>query len=154
MPFSRRVSPDPNPRDDLLIVHANPYDVDRIIFPPEEMQETLYGKVRQSDDELDGLIGNNLVGVLAFGHLHIPSIRRRGDVMLVNVSSVSLPGDGDPSAKYALLTWDDEAGWTVEHRRIAYPAEPEIAAFEANRPPGWEGAVESLRQEGMIPQRV
>jgi hypothetical protein len=94
------------------------------------------------------------MAVMAYGHLHIPSVRHYGEIKLVNVSSVSLPGDGDPRAKYALLTWDEESGWTVEHRRVEYAVEAEIAAFEANQPPGWQESVESLRQEGMIPQRV
>jgi len=42
LPFHRRVSPMPHPKDDLFIVHANPQDVDQPIHPPESLQEELY----------------------------------------------------------------------------------------------------------------
>jgi predicted phosphodiesterase len=154
MPFMRRVSPDPNPRDDLLIVHANPYDVDQVIYPPVDWQESLFGSVRQSDEELVALLGDTIMGALAFGHLHVPSVRYLDGVMLVNVSSVSLPGDGDQRAKYAVLTWDEESGWSAEHHYVEYPIADEIAAWEERQPPGWQEAVTELRQNGALPQRL
>jgi predicted phosphodiesterase len=152
MPFSRRISPDPNPRADLLVVHANPLDVDQVIYPPEDLQEHLFGGIQQSDDELGALMGDAIFGALAFGHLHVPNVRPFGDRLLVNVSSVSLPRDGDPRAKYAFLDWSDEAGWSAEHHFVAYPVDEEIAAFEERQPPGWEQAVARLREQGMQPQ--
>lgn len=154
LPFHVRFSPTVQPRDDLFIVHANPVDVKQIIFPPVGRQKELYdGKVRQTDDDLIPLLEGIVTGVLAFGHLHIPSVRHWHDIVLVNVSSVSIPGDDDARAKYAILDWEGSQ-WHIEHRRVAFDVEKEIEAFRRNQPPRWEESVEALRTEGMIAQRV
>lgn len=144
LPFHRRVSPTSHPKDDLFIVHANPKDVNRHILPPESMQDDLYGEVRQPDDapELKEML-DELRGMVAFGHLHIPSVRHWGDVTLVNISSVSLPLDGDQRAKYGLLTWND--GWDIEHRHIDYDVDKEIEVLKTRKPPTWKELVERLK---------
>ena len=153
LPFSRRYSPTGKPSDDLLIVHANPQDVTGIIFPPEDEQMHRYGRVRQSDAALGDLLLDTEAAAVAFGHLHIPSQRFWEQLPLINISSVSIPGDGDPRAKYGLFTWDSSR-WHFELRRVSFEISPEIAAFEANRSPGWQRAVETLRSNGFIPQNV
>lgn len=153
LPFHRRISPTVSPQDDLFVVHANPKDVNQIIFPPEGMQQELYGRVRQADGELELLLDNLVTDVLAFGHLHVPFVRSWGGFTLANISSVSMPGDGDARAKYGLLTWEGGA-WEVEHVYVAYDVEAEIEAFREHRPPGWEDSVKLLEEEGLIPQRV
>lgn len=115
LPFSHRISPAPG--HDLLIVHANPVDMDRAITPrtPEpELDELLLDSVRAQDWE-----------ALAFGHVHIPFSRPWRDRLLVNVSSAGLPMDGDPRAVYAILNWDGRA-WHAEHHRVFYNA-PRVA---------------------------
>lgn len=134
--FQKRVSPTANPKDDLFVVHANPKDVDQPIHPTIELQEKLYGKVEQTDDDLKHLLGDLFVGVLCFGHVHIPNVRQWRDLTLANISSVSLPLDGDPRAKYGLLTWDD--GWTIENRRIEYDVGREVGQLKKLQPPQWE----------------
>ncbi len=154
LPFGLTLSPTANPADDLRIVHANPRDLNAIIFPSEAHQTTYWSAVRQSDAELEPLLGGLAAAVLAFGHLHIPNQRRWGRLSLVNGASVSLPGDGDARAKYALLTW---AGgqWSVEHQRVAYDVGDEADAFRQRRPPGWEEAAATIAAEGYYyPQRV
>jgi predicted phosphodiesterase len=153
LPFHRRVSPTVLAQDDLLVVHANPIDVDRAILPSEADQRQRFGEVRQPDHELAPLLQDTLVGVLAFGHLHIPGVRHWHDVTLVNVSSVSLPGDGDPRAKYAVFTWQPD-GWVFEHHYVDYSIEAEIAAYQAMQPPRWETAVAKLKESGAIPQKL
>jgi predicted phosphodiesterase len=138
LPFQRSVSPSVNPRDDLLIVHANPIDAEQSIHPPEELQQRLYGEVRQKDEELRDLLKDKIIAVLAYGHVHIPSVRRWGDIVLANISSTSLALDSDPRAKYGLLTWDDGRGWSVEHQYVEYDVEKEIQLLEQLRPPEWE----------------
>ena len=112
LPFSHRISPAVG--HDLLIVHANPADLNRAIYP------TL------PDAELDRLLLGEDGGepdwqTLAFGHVHVPFTRRWRGRLLADVGSVGLPMDGDPRAMYAILTWD-RGGWRVEHRRVYYPA--------------------------------
>jgi len=152
--FQLRFRPSALPADDLLIVHANPLDLLGLIFPSPERQDELYGKVRQSDAELVPLLGDVPENAIAFGHLHIPGVRHWRDKMLVNVSSVSLPGDGDRRAKYAILTWTPKSGWQAETIRIEYSNRDEIDAFRSQRPPGWQERAEQLESLGYNPQVV
>lgn len=145
LPFHRRISPTVYPQDDLFIVHANPHNVNDVIYPEPARQKQLYGEVRQEDADLEQVVGDLVFRVLAFGHLHVPSVRTWGDVRLVNVASVSRPGDGDWRAKYAIFTWDGE-DWGVEHRYVEYDRDAEAAAYEERQPPGWEQEVETLRR--------
>jgi hypothetical protein len=108
-----RISPTVDPKDDLFIFHANPQDVKRHIYPPVDKQKAVYGEVRQPDDDpaLRHMLREIVCGTLAFGHVHIPSVRRWQDLVLANIRSVSLARDGDRRAKYGLFTWrGDGAG--------------------------------------------
>lgn len=138
LPFHRRVSPTVNPKDDLFIVHANPKDVDQPIHPAETLQEKLYGEIKQPDHQLGPLLEGSLKSVLAFGHVHIPSIRYWEGMTLANISSVSLPLDGDNRAKYGLFTWEDGDGWTIEHHYVDYDVDQEVKLLADLRPPNWE----------------
>ena len=146
LPFSHRLGPTAVPQDDLLIVHANPLDVNQVIYPTTEFQQETLGKMQkeQSDDELRPLLETTTAGIIAFGHLHIPNLRRWNNMLLANISSVNLPGDGDNRAKYGLLTWRKEAGWTVEKRQVAYnlPQERELISFI--KPPNWQWLLEQM----------
>lgn len=146
LPFHRRVSPTPHPKDDLFIVHANPQNVDDQILPSEAKQQEIYGEVRQpdSDSDLYHLLQNIQCGVLAFGHVHIPGVRHWENLVLANISSVSQPQDGDPRAKYGLLNWDKDGGWSVAHRYVTYDVEEEMRWFERQQLPGWESYMEQL----------
>lgn len=148
----RRVRPTKISDEDLLIVHANPVDLMQVIFPPIDSQINLYGQIRQADEDLGPLLSDADAAALAFGHLHIPSVRNWHDMLLVNVSSVSLPGDGDKRAKYAILDWSETDGWTAEHLFVDYDAASEIAAYSQFKPPGWEIRVETLSRTGIFPQ--
>ena len=146
LPFSHRLSPTAVPHDDLLIVHANPLDVNQVIFPTDEFQETQLGKVKwpQSDEDLRPLLETTTAGIIAFGHLHIPNVRTWGSTILANISSVNLPADGDDRAKYGLLTWRKNEGWTVEKRLVTYniPQEREVLSFV--KPPNWQELLEHM----------
>jgi hypothetical protein len=153
LPFAHTISPTSNSKDDLLIVHANPQDVNQIIFPTEAEQRERYGRIRQSDEELGQLVAGVEAAVLAFGHLHIPGSRTWNELLLVNVSSASLPGDGDARAKYAVFTW--EAGrWAIQHHRLPYPMAAEVEAYRQAQPPGWEVTVQTIEEHGFLPQTV
>jgi predicted phosphodiesterase len=117
LPFSRRVRPPESPSraDDLLIVHANPRNLLDRITPDA------------SDRELHEVIGDEPAGAIAFGHYHVCFMRRFGSTLLVDVSAVGNPKDGDLRCKYGILTWDPGARvWTAELRKLPYP----IAATE------------------------
>ncbi len=159
LPFGLRLSPTARASDDLLIVHANPFDVNGILFPPEEVQVAHLGEVRQSDAAVTEQLRGVTAAVVAFGHLHVPNVRPLGRLTLVNVSSVSNPGDGDGRAKYALLEWTggQPAGgyWTATHYRVAYDVAGEAAALRAARPPQWSDAAAALERDGYYyPQKI
>ncbi len=103
LPFSHLISPAPG--NDLLVVHANPHDLDRAITR------------RASDAELDELLLEEgqppAWRALAFGHVHTPFVRGWRDRLLVNVASVGLPMDGDRRAAYAILTWEPARRWRL-----------------------------------------
>ena len=150
IPFQRRVSPTSNPNDDLLIVHANPRDVNQPIFPNETVQQSIYNEVKQPDNDpkLGQLLSDLNCRVMAYGHVHIPNIRqwngRSGPITLANISSVSLPLDGDSRAKYGMLTWNGSAAWEISHRYVEYDIKHERQFLSQKKPPNWESLSERL----------
>ena len=133
--FGLRVSPTPNPADDLLVVHANPKDVDRRIMPALEVQETILGEnletLRQPDDdpELADMMDGVSAAVIAFGHFHYSSIRHWRDKMLVDVSPCSIaPYDHDLRARYSIFQWADQR-WSVARRFVSYDTQNQARAL-------------------------
>lgn len=145
LPFSFRLSPTNKATDDLLIVHANPKDVERPILPADEVQQARFGKVSSSqpDEALAPLLADVTAGVIAFGHVHLPSVRQWQDMRLANISSVSMPLDADARAKYGVLTWAN-GRWQIEQHCVAYDLEGEKAAVKQAQPPGWEELAQRL----------
>lgn len=71
----------------------------------------------EHDDSEEEMLAGVLERRLAFGHTHLPFVRRAGaGIELVNPGSVGMPFDGDPRASYAVVSGDDR----VEHRRVEY----------------------------------
>lgn len=140
LPFSQRIGPTAVSNDDLLITHANPLDVNRMMVPTDEFQQEVLGEVKwaNSEWEIRPLLESTSAGIIAFGHLHIPNVRRWNEMILANISSVNLPSDGDKRAKYGLLTWRKEEGWTVEKRLVAYNMHQEREIVTFVKPPNWE----------------
>ena len=153
LPFSQHCSPTESAEDALLVVHANPQDVNQLVFPPEAEQEAKYGRLRQPDSALEALFANITPKVIVYGHLHVPSVRQLGRFTLANISSVNMAGDGDARAKYGLFSWDGSA-WQLELRRVTYDAQNEMDAYRQMKPPGWENFVAQIEQHGCVPQNV
>ena len=126
LPLSYRVHPKgaQSPWDDLLVVHANPFDFFRAIRPDAD------------EHELAELIGPTECAVLAFGHIHIAYIRQLARITLLDVSAVGNPKDGDLRSKWGLATWDNVAlTWSVELRYVTYPlAETEAQMLTSGMP--------------------
>src|SRR4051794_17972043 len=115
--FDRRITPPGgvSPDDDLLAFHANPHDLYERLDP------------EWSDEELMRVIGNARAEVMAFGHYHVSYIRRVGEILLVDVSAVGNPKDGDLRCRYGIFTWDEGAKeWSAEIRKLPYPVEETI----------------------------
>jgi predicted phosphodiesterase len=153
LPLSHRISPTSFRSEDVLVVHANPKDAYWLIFPSEEEQIRRYGRLRQPDSDLDDWLAGTEAAILAYGHLHIPNLRQWHNLVLANISSVSMPGDDDARAKYGILEWAD-GRWHIQHRRLEYNSQAEIAALQEMKPPGWEGFVATVEEKGFFPQSV
>lgn len=116
----------------LMVVHANPHDVDRHIFPDMD------------DDTLGDLLGDLDASVLAFGHLHIPFTRRFGDLLLVNIAAAGLPRDGDRRATWGSFVWEPERGWIVDIHRVEYDVDETVRRIHACGMPNPEKRADDL----------
>jgi len=135
LPFSRRITPPGgvSPQDDLLAVHANPWDLERQLHPD------------LSDRELSEILGETEAAVVAFGHVHIAYVRRLDRTLLADVSAVGNPKDRDLRCKYGLFTWDRRAGgWDVEIRRLPYPVDETAAQIRSSGLPDPERTLRKL----------
>ena len=135
LPFSCRFTP-PGAvakNDDLLVVHANPHDVRRRLNP------------ELSDRAVREVLGDAEFSAIAFGHHHVAYQRRLDGRLLVDVSAVGNPKDGDLRCRYGVFTWDASApGWTAEHRYVDYPIEATIRQIEASSLPDRPGTIHRL----------
>ena len=137
LPFEHRITPPgaDSPWQDLLVVHANPYDFNQAIHPDAEQED------------LDYLIGKTKAGVLAFGHIHIAYIRELPKMLLVDVSAVGNPKGGDLRSKWGHLTWDSESlAWSAELRYVEYPLEETEAQILASGIPKPEKRIATLKK--------
>lgn len=120
---------------DLLVVHANPLDLEVAIFP------------NMPDDALEHLLGelDPGIGALAFGHLHIAYTRRWRNLLLVDVASCGLPRDEDYRAAYGILEWVDNT-WEAEIRRVTYDVEAVIKQLKNSGIPHVDKRVKTLTE--------
>jgi putative phosphoesterase len=131
LPFSHRISNSNG--SDLLIVHANPLNLEEAIFP------------NASDSELEHLLGglDSSIGALAFGHLHIAYTRHWRHLLLADVGSCGLPRDEDLRAAYGILTWQDNK-WQAEIRRVEYDVQAVIRQIRTCGMPNPEKRIKTL----------
>jgi predicted phosphodiesterase len=137
LPHSYRVSP-PNgrgPEDDLLVVHANPHNLYDRIDPD------------LSDEELKEILGGVRAAAIAFGHFHVCYIRSIDGRMLIDVSAVGNPKDGDLRCKYGVLTWDEAIRqWSGTIVKLPYPLSETKKAMRESGMPNWEKAFKKLER--------
>jgi predicted phosphodiesterase len=137
LPFNHRIMPPggTSPAHELLVVHANPHNLTDVLDP------------RATDRELREIIGGEDAGTIVFGHIHIAYIRHVAGTMLVDVSAVGNPKDGDLRPRYGILNWDaNTQRWTAEIRRLPYPLEATEAQIRASDLPDSEGLIDSLNK--------
>lgn len=135
LPFSWRASPPgiDDPAQEVLVVHANPFDQDRHI-PPDAGQH-----------ELQELIGDTQAAVIAFGHLHIAYIRELPNTTLLDISAVGNPKDGDLRSKWGLVEWSEaDAVWSISLRYVDYPLKETEAQIRASGMPHPEKQIRKL----------
>jgi hypothetical protein len=133
LPFEIHIAPTGRVQDKLLVVHANPKDVDRMILPGEAEQRRLCGELRQPDEspEMEELFQDVLPRAVAFGHLHMMFQRAWRGRNLVDVAGCSLPSiDHDLRARFTIAEW--KAGeWHFDQRWVAYDARREVTALQS-----------------------
>ena len=132
LPFSHSVV---NPNgSDLLIVHANPLNLEDAIFPnaPDSMLEHFLGGLDLG------------VGAVAFGHLHIAYTRRWRHLLLVDVASCGLPRDEDLRAAYGILTWQEDRVWEAEIRRVVYDVKAVVKQIKTCGMPNVDKRIKTL----------
>ncbi|HLX56688.1 MAG TPA: metallophosphoesterase family protein [Ktedonobacteraceae bacterium] len=134
LPFSHQISNSQG--SNLLIVHANPLNLEDAIFPNAE------------DSVLEHLLGRldfHTTGALAFGHLHIAYSRRWRNLLLVDVGSCGLPRDEDHRASYAILSRQDQR-WQAEIRRVPYDLQSVVKQIKACGMPNPEKRIKVLQE--------
>jgi predicted phosphodiesterase len=128
LPFEQRLEVAPG--HELLVVHANPRDLEGQIRPDS------------SDEMIRPMLLGEKAEVIAFGHYHVPFVRRLDTWTLVDVASVGMPRDGDQRAAYAILDWEQGA-WRVEHRRVEFDIQAVARDYEAV---GFPNAAQAARR--------
>lgn len=137
LPFDVRIRPagETGPARDLLVTHANPLDLDRHIPPDAD------------DQQLRALLGGTEAAVIAFGHLHVCYVREALGRLLVDVSAVGNPKDGDLRCKWGEITWDEQdRRWTATLHKVPYPLEATIAQMKASGMPKPDKAIAKLKE--------
>src|SRR5215510_12528057 len=108
LPFEQRLEVAPG--HELLVVHANPRDLEEPIKPAS------------ADALIRPLLQGVTAEVVAFGHYHVPFVRKLDQWTLVDVASVGFPRDGDRRGVYVTLTWERGA-WQIAHHRVPFDIE-------------------------------
>lgn len=129
LPFEQRLEVAPG--HELLVVHANPRDLEGSITPesPEALIRPWFEGVTAE--------------VVAFGHYHMPFVRQLDGRTLVDVAAVGMSRDGDQRAVYAMLTWE-RGSWQIEHRRVTYDIQAVARDYVAVGFPNAKEAAEQL----------
>ena len=113
--------------------------------PGNPWDSLLWGfKNRQFWLRPDAEIGARLAGhaearVVLVGHCHREQVREWRGRLLVNVGSVAHQNDGDPRARWSLLTRRG-GRWTVEMRRVEYDWHAAAAWIRAGVSCNWDEA--------------
>lgn len=113
LPLSLRSALEPG----LLLVHGTPESANAGLGP------------WTSDDELSRHLGAVDAEILICGHTHRPMDRQLPEGRVVNVGSVGLPFNRDPSAQYVLFRRDGD-DWQVEPHRVEYDRREIYAIYE------------------------
>lgn len=137
LPFDIRLTPPQgiSPSDDLLVFHANPFDQDLALQP------------EANDQQIASIVGDTEAAVLAFGHVHIAYMRWIGTRLLVDVSAVGNPKDGDLRCKWGLFTWNAmQRSWHAELRFVEYPLEETITQIMDSGVPNPKKMIDKLQR--------
>lgn len=100
----------------------------------------------RSNADLAQLIAGHGARAVFVGHTHETLVRPVGDVLVVNVGSVSNPTSPDLRASYVVLH-ATESGIEIEHRRVAYDHDDFIQRVVGSRHPATDFILRFQRGE-------
>lgn len=129
LPFSTRLGT--AEEGTALVVHANPKTMDDHLRPD------------MPNDEIRPFLEGVEAEILAFGHYHVPYVRKVDDVTLVDVSSVGHPKDRDRRAAFTLLEWQDGRR-AITQFRVPYDVDRTVAAIKQSGMPRAEKQAAAL----------
>jgi predicted phosphodiesterase len=129
---ARRELPDAT---QVLLVHASPGTDDGEGLRPD-----------QTDQERAELLAGCNADLVAVGHTHWAGRLDVGGIDVVAAGSVSNPMAPDLRASYAILDADN-AGYSLEHRRVVYDLDAAIALTEAAGHPAASWIISHFRGE-------
>jgi putative phosphoesterase len=113
---------------DTLILHASPGDTWRSPL------------AHDTDKKFAETYGSVAANLVVYAHIHHPHIRRLPNLTVVNTGSLSLAYDGDPRAKYLVIT-----GREPTHRFVEYDVEAEAKLLQERQHPRAEWLAAILR---------
>jgi predicted phosphodiesterase len=116
----------------LQFVHANPFDLEEALYPDAP------------SSAIEPLCRGITADILAFGHVHIPYVRRLGRLTLCDVASAGNPKDGDPRPTWTAFTFQAGNRWTIEQRRVDYDLEAAARDHRQSRMPAGEKLAQRL----------
>jgi putative phosphoesterase len=121
---------------DLLLLHASRGD-------------TWKAPLHSADDQtLRKTYAPLQAGIVVYGHIHRPFVRRVGELMVCNSGSVGMSYDGDPRASYLMV---DSKNGNAQVRRVEYDLDLECERLLASDYPHKEWLAQIRRAGAYVP---
>jgi predicted phosphodiesterase len=119
---------------EIRVLHASPGDLWRAPVP-----DAADGELLETYGPADG-------GIVVYGHIHLPYVRRLDSLTVANTGSVGNPFDGDPRAAY--LEIEDGEAETI---RVPYDVEREVSTVLESGYPDSARIAEMRRRGSFVP---
>ncbi|HOQ99949.1 MAG TPA: metallophosphoesterase family protein [Anaerolineae bacterium] len=118
----------------IRVVHGSPRRLSEMLFPDRDparlrlFEQAGFLAPGQGPPPLEAALAGVREPVLVCGHTHIAWQQRWSGGLALNPGSAGEPLEGDPRARYALLTWRGGC-WQAELRAVAYDLDLIRAAY-------------------------
>jgi predicted phosphodiesterase len=134
----------------LLVVHANPTDLEDLLISEQDEWETYQlTSAEQGARLMDGVTAELTV----YGHIHYFSSGEFGGRRVASIGSIGMPFDGDHRAAYAIAAWDG-THWSIDPHRVAYDHEAVAAEVRSQGTQLAEGRAQRFAEARPVPLRI